>query len=614
MELKDLFNINFNEPCAILLSFIPAAINLFILIYISATLPQSRTTVTFSFFVLLLGLWQITDGFAHASNSTQNAVEWFRISGQPCLYTMPLGIIFILRFTEWDKKFSSIPISLFLFFPAIIFEMSTTARLGLYKITKSEQFKWIISPEPELITVITYTWICTMALLMLILLWVYYIKTKNNKRKQNQALLLLLGFSFPVIGGIVLEAILPLVFRVDSIPLTTALMTTFSVASLIAVKKYKLFDYSPKHQWSRIVEAINEGIVIVDNNDCIVYANKKYCEMVKYSYEELQGMHAHTLFTDATSTSQSNNEFLTKKDEAAGQRQAIMKTKYQETIHVLVSNAPYLDRNGNTMGSIGIHMEITQLTETQQKLKDKIKEINLFFYKTSHDLKTPVCSMNGLLAYYDECDNPQETVNYMKQCAQKLSAILDRISQVPDLHEENIFIEKINIEKKIETILKEIKETRGETGNIKIKTNTGGIIMESEKYPIQLILKNIIDNAVLFYDPAKSNPHVNISVYKGRKYYKIKVSDNGQGMSTEARKKAFEMFYKGTDKSTGEGLGLYIVKNAVERLQGKITLNSRINTGTVVVVYIPIPPSATNKMKYAIPENIEPSNLTLFPI
>ena len=67
----------------------------------------------------------------------------------------------------------------------------------------------------------------------------------------------------------------------------------------------------------------------------------------------------------------------------------------------------------------------------------------------------------------------------------------------------------------------------------------------------------------------------------------IEITDNGTGIDAEYHDKIFDMFFRGTELSKGTGLGLYIVKKAVEKLQGKIEIQSEKRKGTTFTVYLP---------------------------
>ena len=109
---KNLFDISFDNWQVFLLFFIPALIDISIFVYVFFFLPQNRTNKTFSVFVLLLGIVQGIDGILRTSNSVETALEWSKLSMAPWVFITPLGLLFALRYTKWDKKFSNNLLSL----------------------------------------------------------------------------------------------------------------------------------------------------------------------------------------------------------------------------------------------------------------------------------------------------------------------------------------------------------------------------------------------------------------------------------------------------------------------------------------------------------------------
>jgi signal transduction histidine kinase len=107
----------------------------------------------------------------------------------------------------------------------------------------------------------------------------------------------------------------------------------------------------------------------------------------------------------------------------------------------------------------------------------------------------------------------------------------------------------------------------------------------SEWAIINTILQNLIENAIKYSKPI--NPFVKISVHQIIGFIQISVDDNGQGIDEIHQAKIFDMFYRASERAKGSGLGLYILKRAVERLNGTIELNSKPLEGSTFIVTLP---------------------------
>jgi signal transduction histidine kinase len=121
--------------------------------------------------------------------------------------------------------------------------------------------------------------------------------------------------------------------------------------------------------------------------------------------------------------------------------------------------------------------------------------------------------------------------------------------------------------------------------NIEFVKEIEEVEFHSEWAIINTILQNLIENAIKYSRPHK--PFVKISVHRGDDCIQITVDDNGLGIDEAHQAKIFDMFYRASERAKGSGLGLYILKRAVERLNGTIALTSKLQEGSTFVVTLP---------------------------
>ena len=115
----------------------------------------------------------------------------------------------------------------------------------------------------------------------------------------------------------------------------------------------------------------------------------------------------------------------------------------------------------------------------------------------------------------------------------------------------------------------------------------GSSFIETDKSRLNTVLKNIIGNSVKYKKVNANDCYVNLSIKRLEKYIEIIVSDNGEGISEKSISRIFEMFYRGTSTSVGTGLGLYITKEILNKLQGTISVSSELGKGTIVTIKLP---------------------------
>lgn len=109
----------------------------------------------------------------------------------------------------------------------------------------------------------------------------------------------------------------------------------------------------------------------------------------------------------------------------------------------------------------------------------------------------------------------------------------------------------------------------------------------SDKRRVNVVLNNLISNAIKYQDLLKKDSFVKIDIQTSKEHVIIEVKDNGIGMTEVAKGKIFEMFYRASKQSTGSGLGLYIVKETIDKLSASITVESEKGVGSKFTVIIP---------------------------
>jgi signal transduction histidine kinase len=151
------------------------------------------------------------------------------------------------------------------------------------------------------------------------------------------------------------------------------------------------------------------------------------------------------------------------------------------------------------------------------------------------------------------------------------SLLTDIIQQIAFYHEASQFAQNQQNKKKVEiTLACELSSP-----------------FFSDKTKLQIVLQNLISNAVHYADLGKENPFCKVNVSQSQTKTVIEISDNGVGIDPRHNAKIFDMFYRGNTNSKGSGLGLYIVKEATDKMKGQIHFHSVLNEGSTFVLELP---------------------------
>jgi PAS domain S-box-containing protein len=252
------------------------------------------------------------------------------------------------------------------------------------------------------------------------------------------------------------------------------------------------------------------------------------------------------------------------------------------------------------VGFQGIGRDITlqkqheeMLLESNLELKKINSELDTFVYRVSHDLRTPLLSMLGVIGLL--LDNMDESgfseinrtyIDLIFQSANRLDITIQEILHYSRNSRLELEITPIDIQILVNNIFKDLEYVN--KNRLKFETNFNNIqIINGDKNRIDTILKNIISNAVKYHRVDIEDAFVKFDITEKDKEYTITIIDNGAGISKNHIDKIFNMFYRGSTSSVGTGLGLFIVKEMVNKLNGEIEVISKANVGSTFIVTIP---------------------------
>lgn len=242
--------------------------------------------------------------------------------------------------------------------------------------------------------------------------------------------------------------------------------------------------------------------------------------------------------------------------------------------------------------------DITQLKHSQLKLIEKNRdlqkvnsELDSFVYRVSHDLRAPLTSILGLISLMKIETCPQKVNEYValqEKSILKLDLFIKEIINLSRNSRLGITVSEIDFAELISEIF-ESQHYSSSADNIEqIVEIEDGLSFYTDRQRLSIILNNLISNGLKYVNPHEKNPHIKLRVYAAPdNNCIIEVSDNGIGISEMYLPKIFEMFFRATQEFSGSGLGLYIVKETVEKLKGKISVKSKTRQGSLFKVTLP---------------------------
>ena len=235
--------------------------------------------------------------------------------------------------------------------------------------------------------------------------------------------------------------------------------------------------------------------------------------------------------------------------------------------------------------------EAAQVLARQNETLIKInKELDSFVYSISHNLRAPLMSVLGLL---DLAENESDQVvihqyhEMMKSSVCKLDDTLKEILEYSRNARQGLVINEIDFQKMINDNFERMQFMPGYERIKKRIYIDGDSPFFSDSYRLSLILNNLISNAIKYSDGSKDTSFIHINIKLSPEKANLIFKDNGIGIESGYTERVFNMFFRATSKNEGAGLGLYIVKEAVEKLEGTISLESELGKGTVFKIELP---------------------------
>ena len=177
-------------------------------------------------------------------------------------------------------------------------------------------------------------------------------------------------------------------------------------------------------------------------------------------------------------------------------------------------------------------------------------------------------------------------MNMIEERIRKLDLVIGDILSLSRSKKVDIRFEQLDFAKLLDETIADIKFNKGVSA-IQLDYQEGpNDVFHSDYNQIKIILNNLMSNAVKYHNLDQPNPYIRVTFKRVKNVVEISIEDNGQGISTENIPKIFDMFYRASPTTEGTGLGLYIVQEALAKINGIITVESELGKGSTFKVVL----------------------------
>ena len=236
-----------------------------------------------------------------------------------------------------------------------------------------------------------------------------------------------------------------------------------------------------------------------------------------------------------------------------------------------------------------LRAQFSEIIQQNKELKKLNDELDRFIYSAAHDLKSPLASLEGLIHLAKKDIANQSHDHYfemMSSSVNKLHGFIRDITDYARNKRQTLRIERVSVTNMIYNIAEGLLFLPG-ADNVRMSVNIKNDELYTDRARLEIVLKNLLSNAYHYHDPRKKSPHIKIEGMVENDCLRLVINDNGIGIGKEHLGKIFDMFYRAVETSRGTGIGLFLVKESVKMLRGKISVKSTLGEWTSFYLKIP---------------------------
>jgi PAS domain S-box-containing protein len=340
--------------------------------------------------------------------------------------------------------------------------------------------------------------------------------------------------------------------------------------------------------FAQLFQSSPMAITMLDDKGNVVRINKGFEEMFGYSARELKGNGLNQFIVPDELEAEGNDLNSLISSYQVVKIETVRKRKDQTLLTVIVYGVP-VRMDDKTIGIFGVYVDITERKKVEEELKVRNTELDNFVYKVSHDLRAPLSSILGLVNLSkmpNNDDNPHMYIDLIGQKVEQLDNFINDVLSHSKNLKMDVKVARVNFNSIIEQTFTNLSHMKG-AGEIKRTIAIDPFDFYSDPWRIAEVFRNLISNAIKYRNQRSTDSAIEIKININAQKCVVKFKDNGIGIDKGNLSSIFDMFYRASEQSDGSGLGLYIVKNAVDKMGGEVSVDSVLGVGTTFQISLP---------------------------
>lgn len=231
-----------------------------------------------------------------------------------------------------------------------------------------------------------------------------------------------------------------------------------------------------------------------------------------------------------------------------------------------------------------------ELQKQNKDLKQMNAELDHFSYSVSHDLRAPLSSALGLLSLLkieEDATQRNEYVEMTERSLHQLNNFIEEIMSLTKNARTELIVEEVDLQKMVDEVISSQKQN-ADHSQVAIYTDIQPTAsLRTDRRRLRVVLNNLLSNAIRYHRVGHDPSYVRITATVEQEQAVLRFEDNGIGISPKDKDKIFDMFYRAADHVPGSGLGLYLVKETVQKLTGHIKVDSQVSQGATFTILLP---------------------------
>lgn len=365
---------------------------------------------------------------------------------------------------------------------------------------------------------------------------------------------------------------------------------TVAIRSAISQQEDREKLKESEAQFQQTIDGMVDGVQIIGFDWTYLYVNHAVAHHAKTTRENLLGRTMMEVFPGIEDTHMFSElrRCMTEREDVIMENEFVYpdgsKGWFKLTMQPATPGVLILSRD------ITEDKKIIELLESQNK---RIKMVNSaldrFLYSVSHEFRTPICNGLGLINLLRRNGREEDRLvilGKLQSSIRNLDELLQSIGMFSEISSVDVAYTEVNLRKVFNESLEQARQLEGsEQVDVQLRLNEQVPLFTDPKH-LSIVISNLLSNGIRFRDPRKKSfveVHASVTPLSAH----LEVRDNGMGIKEEYIDKIFDVFYTGGDTNKGRGLGLFMVREIVEKLSGNFSVKSMRDAGTTFYITLP---------------------------